>query len=812
MKQQGVFNKIGIGLFAVLLMTFFALPEEVSTYQVPPKEIADLIDAPGTPYVLLSPDGTTLVIVERPSLSSIEEVFQPELRLAGLRINPGTTSRSRTTHYHTIKFKNLKTNRVYPISGLPEKPRISNFSWSPDGKKVAFTLLRRTGLELWMASPADGTAGKLTDVSVNGTMYGKPYQWFSDSKRILFKSVDPGRGEPPEKNPVPKGPVIQSNTGKAAPVRTYQDLLENQHDEALFVYYTTSRLMVVEMGKPPLPVGRAGIISGFGLSPDGDYILVHMIKPPFSYLVPYHRFPKSVEIWDGKGNRVKKIADIPLSEDIPKGFNACRTGPRSFTWRNDAPAEIYWVEAQDGGDPGKEAEIRDQLFCLEAPFTGRARPVLPLKYRFGGIQWGNGSVAMAFDWWWKTRKQRTVRFHPDFPEKTRQIIFDRSWEDRYNDPGDFVTRTNRYGRDVLLIESGDTSLYLTGQGASPEGNRPFIDRFSLKNGKTTRLWRSRPPFYESVVDIINLKKHLVLTRREGKRIQPNYHIRNLKTGKLKQVTFFPHPYPLLKNVEKQFITYEREDGLKLDGDLYLPPGYRKSDGPLPVLMWAYPTEYKSKKAAGQVTDSPYRFIRLYWGSPLLWITQGYAVFDYPKMPIVGEGDQEPNDTYVKQLVANAKAAIDKLVEMGVADRNRVAIGGHSYGAFMTANLLAHSELFAAGIARSGAYNRTLTPFGFQAEERTFWEAPEVYFKMSPFMHAQKIKSPILLIHGDADNNSGTFPLQSRRFYHALKGHGATVRLVILPFESHGYRARESIMHVAWETHRWLETYLKGRCM
>jgi dipeptidyl aminopeptidase/acylaminoacyl peptidase len=362
----------------------------------------------------------------------------------------------------------------------------------------------------------------------------------------------------------------------------------------------------------------------------------------------------------------------------------------------------------------------------------------------------------------------------------------------------------------LLTDKKKRYLYLRGSGASPEGNRPFLDRFDLKSKKSFRLWRSKAPYYESVTSVIDIDKNKVLTRREGKKIQPNYYIRNLKTGKLKQVTHFPHPFPQLKDVEKQFIKYKRADGIDLTGNLYLPPGYKKTAGPLPVLMWAYPWEFKSKTAAGQVTDSPYRFISLYYGSPILWITQGYAVFDDISMPIVGEGDEEPNDTYVEQLVANAKAAIDKLAEMGIGDSKRVAVGGHSYGAFMTANLLAHSRLFAAGIARSGAYNRTLTPFGFQAEERTLWEALDTYIGMSPFMHAHKVKDPILLIHGEMDSNSGTFPIQSKRFYHALKGHGATARLVMLPFESHGYRARESIMHMLWETYNWLEKYVKNK--
>jgi dipeptidyl aminopeptidase/acylaminoacyl peptidase len=301
----------------------------------------------------------------------------------------------------------------------------------------------------------------------------------------------------------------------------------------------------------------------------------------------------------------------------------------------------------------------------------------------------------------------------------------------------------------------------------------------------------------------------VLTRRESVQEPPNYFYHNLEKNRTVQLTGFPHPTPQLKGITKELIRYNRDDGLKLTARLYLPDGYTTADGPLPMVMWAYPREYKSADAAGQVTDSPYRFIRTSWSSPVVWLLRGYAVLDYPSMPIIGEGDEEPNDSFIEQLVAGAKAAIDEVVRRGVADPERIAIGGHSYGAFMTANLLAHSDLFRAGIARSGAYNRSLTPFGFQSEDRTFWEAPETYFAMSPFMHADKVDEPILLIHGEADNNSGTYPMQSERFYNALKGHGAICRLVMLPHESHGYRARESALHVLYETDRWLEKYVKN---
>lgn len=786
--------------------------QEEVTYQLPPREIADLVDAPNSPIVMPAPDAKTLLIVERPSLPPIADISQPELKLAGLRINPKTNGpgAGRTAYFRKVAFRDLRTMKEFPLAGLPEGARLSDPQWSPDGLKVAFIVTVDSGLELWVARAADGQAARLTGAVVNGAIDPFSCGWLPDSERLTCLTVPPNRPPQPQRDPVPRGPVVQSNWGKAAPVRTFQDLLKDKHDEALFDHYATSQLAIVDLSGGTASVGEPALFASVDPSPDGQYLLVELVKPPFSYLVPWTDFPRTFEIWDRAGNLVKRVADIPLAEDVPPGNDAVRRGPRDFNWRTDTAATLCWVEAQDGGDPARPAEIRDQLFFLTSPFTSAPQPGPQLSYRLRGIQWGTGDMALLHHYWWKSRRLRTELFRPAEPGQPLRTLFDRSAEDRYGDPGRFATVPNRWGRRVLRTDPTGRLLFLVGRGASPEGDRPFIDSYELATGATRRLWRSAAPWYESPVDFVDSAGQVVLTSREGKKTQPNYFLRDLRNGRLTPVTFFPHPFPALRDVEKQIIRYRRPDGVELSGNLYLPVGYRKANGPLPVLMWAYPQEFKSRAAAGQIQDSPHRFIRISAYSTLLWITQGYAVFDNPAMPIVGEGSQEPNDTYIEQLVASAQAAIDTLAGMGVADRRRVAIGGHSYGAFMTANLLAHSRLFAAGIARSGAYNRTLTPFGFQAEERLLWQAPDTYIRMSPFMYAHQVKDPLLLIHGQADDNSGTFPVQTERFYHALKGNGATARMVLLPGEAHGYAARESVMHMLWETWTWLEKYVKNR--
>ena len=627
---------------------------------------------------------------------------------------------------------------------------------------------------------------------------------------LLYTAILENRGSAPVENSIPKGPIVRENKGKQAAVRTYQDLIKNEHDEMLFEYHTTSQLIKISIEKESYPIGLEAIYRNMSLSPDGRFLLVEMIQKPYSYIVPYYRFPFKAEIWDNEGNLRRELFNIPVAENIPKGFGAVRKGPRNLEWRSDVPATLTWVEAQDDGDPNKEAVIRDRLYTFEYPFDGDGKESIGFEFRFGGITWGKEDFAIASEWWWTSRTEKISTFHPDKGDKEKQLLYEYNWQDAYNLPGDFMTTTNELGQEILIFGDKGKTLYLQGRGASPEGYKPFIDAFDIASKKTERLWQSVDPYYEYPIDFLNVDKNLVITRRESKTDPPNYFNRNLKSGVVSQITNFENPYPQMSEVRSEMIKYKRKDGVQLTGKLYLPPDFELGDKLLPTLMWAYPSEYKSAATAGQVKDSPNQFVRLGWWSPIFWVMRGYAVFDDPSMPVIGEGDEEPNDTFVEQLVANAEAAIHCLDSMGITDKNRVAIGGHSYGAFMTANLLAHSDLFAAGIARSGAYNRTLTPFGFQAEERTFWEARDIYIRMSPFSYADKVNEPLLLIHGEADNNSGTYPLQSERYFAALKGNGANVRLVMLPSESHGYRARQSILHMMWEMDRWLETHVKNK--
>ena len=780
--------------------------QDALKYQKPSKEILDLVDVTLAPATLVDDAQQNMVLLFRDNYKSIEDLSKEELRLAGLRIDPTTNIGSRVTYYNNLQVQRVGSNDSLTIKGMPEAPRLTNFTWSPNQRYMAFTHTAKKGVELWVLDIEAATARKVFDKPINANM-SDTLNWNADSRSLLAKVVPKDRKALIDTSvAVPSGPTISVSDGKKAQNRTYQDLLKNKNDEFNFEQLARSEIYKVPLkGKASLWLA-SGMYGDVSVSPAGDYVMVEEYKAPFSYLVTYQRFGHSINLYDKKGKLLKTLVDVPLIEDLPQGFMAVRTGPRDVQWRNDKPNTIVYAEALDGGDPEVEVTHRDKLMQLEAPFNGEAEQILKTEDRFYRFIWNNDSVAIAMDYWWNTRNIKTYLFSPD-QSQSAQIISNRSYQDKYSDPGNFVTRKNGYFKDVLAVEGNNA--FLLGDGFTPEGQFPFLDKLDLETLETSRVYKSAyTDKFEDLRDF-NIKNDRLLVRIESKRDYPNYYFRNLKNNTLTQLTHFENPFESIQNVKKEVITYKRNDGLDLTGTLYLPTDYEQGKR-YPMILWAYPEEFKDKSSAGQNTQNPNRFIYPWYGSPIYWVTKGYVVLDDASFPIVGEGDEEPNDTFRPQLVANAKAAIDALDQKGIIDPARVAVGGHSYGAFMVANLLSHSDLFAAGIARSGAYNRTLTPFGFQSEERHYWDAPEVYYTMSPFMHAEKMKTPLLLIHGEADNNSGTYPMQSERYFNALKGLGAVTRLVMLPKESHGYRAKESVLHTLWEQDQWLEKYVKNK--
>ena len=797
MKAHNVFRLASLALLVLIANTSYAQ----TGYKKPPKEVLDILNAPVTPAVSVSPTRDNMILTTGLRYPPLADLAQPMLRLAGRRINPKANSPHRYQYSVALTLVRLSDGSEIKID-VPPGAKVSGVEWSDDGKHFAFLNGTPNRVELWIGDAATGKIRNLKDLAVNSVM-NNALTWMPDSRTLLVQLVPAGRGAAPAASLVPDEPVTQESSGRPGPVRTYEDLLKNPHDEKLYEYYATSQLALVDsLNGRSTPVGKPGIFQGLDPAPDGHHLLVTRLQKPFSYLFTDNSFPKEIEVWDTKGKLVYKVASHPLADQVP--IEGVITGPRSIRWRPNQPATLVWVNALDDGNPKKKVPFRDSVMTIKAPFTSQPVEVLKTEHRFssGGFS-EKGGLMIFSDYERDKRWIRTFLIDTDKPDATPKLLWSRNTQDRYKDPGTLVTRV--VGGQRAILQSGDW-IYLIGNGASPEGDRPFLDRYNLQTLKSERIFRSDSRSYEGVVALLNDDATKFITRREAPAEAPNYYLLSTTGDGPRALTQLPDPMPQLRGITKQLVTYKRADGVPCSFTLYLPPGYKQGTR-LPTVVWAYPLEFTDASTAGQITGSTQKATSIVGPSHLFFLMEGYAILDNATMPVVGTPELV-NNTYVEQILMSAKAAIDKATEMGVTDPDRVGVGGHSYGAFMTANLLAHSDLFRAGIARSGAYNRTLTPFGFQSERRTIWEAPELYLKVSPFMFAQKINEPMLMIHGEADDNTGTFPIQSERMYQAMKGHGATVRLVMLPHEAHGYAGRESIEHVLYEMISWFDKYVK----
>ncbi|HVL69775.1 MAG TPA: prolyl oligopeptidase family serine peptidase [Vicinamibacterales bacterium] len=852
-------RRAAVALFAAAVLGVPAAAQD--GYRTPPDAITRILGSPAPPAVSVSSDRRWLLITtaDVPE-TTIAELAEPTLYLAGRRFQ--------TLPRHRIDLEGIRTATLKPVDGgaeitipVPDGARLtspqwsrdvkrlayfvitpermtlhvfdvasrsaraitaangpiqgrlaSSGGWSKDGRHFLFTATTREGQALWVADVEAGTAKRLTPPAINYVAGG--CSWTTGRAPAVCLLFPDGRGAEPKAPEAPAGPIVQESYGRAVPARTNTYLLKDPYDEALFDHYMTSQLAAVALDGRITPIGKPAVHAPPSASPDGRYLLTRITHRPYSYQVGMGNFPLRTEVWTPDGKLVRRVYERPLIEAQPSMRDSTTPGVRSILWRADAPATLVLVQALDDGDPRKDVPKRDRVSLLEAPFEGEPQPFVDTEFRYGGIQWLLPNVAMLNEFSAQRTRARTWIIDPSQPNGgTPRPLWDYNTEDRIAAPGSLLYRYDAaLDRSVPITSPDGRWFYLTGPGASKdkEGDRPYLDRMEIATGKTERIWQSAPPYYESVITLLDPSAAKAIIQRQSPADRPDYYVLDFASRNLARLTTLPDPAPFFSTVKAERITYRRADGVQLSATLYLPPGYDKTrDGKLPFLLWAYPQEFMSADAASQVVGSPYQFRRPSRADHLLLLAAGYGVLDDPSMPIVApEKGKEPNDTYVPQLVASAQAAIDTLEQLGVGDRNRMAVGGHSYGAFMTANLLAHSDLFRAGIARSGAYNRTLTPFGFQAEPRTYWQAPEVYDQMSPFRFADRIKEPILLIHGTHDNNQGTFPVQSERMFAALKGNGGNVRYVQLPLESHGYAAKESRRHVIWEMVNWLDTHVK----
>ncbi len=774
-----------------------------SGYKLPPENITKIFDTPSIPSVYFIPFEEIGLETTYQKHQTLEQLSDPSEKLAGKDFSKKLNAPMDMFPRNYIKILNLK-NEVIDIE-LPDKIKIRNYRTSYDLKKIAITHETDDGIKLIIADMSSGRSKEINGIKINDILGDTGIIWLNDNKTLLVISIPEGRGEAPEKHMVPDSPIIDETSGKISTVRTYQNLLKDKYDEKLFDYYFPSQLMLVNTEKgTSKKIGKPAIYNNIDISPDNKYLQIEKIEKPYSYDVPYYYFPKNIEIIDLKGKLIHTLYKRPLQDQIPIG--GTYIGPRRFHWQPLKDASLIYVEALDEGDPKIKADFRDKVMRLSAPFSGKPEEIFKTENRYSGISWSEEEDELIYYEYDRDKLWRKGWLFV-IGEQTAELVYDLSIHDNYNDPGNIVKRKTRRGNRVFVKKNNNIYL-INNKGATAEGNFPYLAKYNFKTKKKDILFRCREGFHETVSGFIGKEFNKIAIRSENNETPPNYFIVDLKNGKRERITNYKNPYPEITGLKKELITYTRKDSVPLSAELYLPPNQKKGVR-LPLIISAYPEEYTDRSTAGQIDSSPNKFIS-FWGASIKYLAlQGYAVLARASIPIVGN-PETVNETFIEQTVNSVEAAIDYLDEREIIDPKRVGISGHSYGAFMVANILAHSDICAAGVAKSGAYNRTLTPFGFQSERRTLWQAKDFYTKVSPFMNAEKITQPILLIHGEEDPNSGTYPLQSKRFYQALKGNGATAKLVILPYEGHGYRAKKSNLHVLAEMIDWFDKYVKNR--
>ena len=786
---------------AAALCTSLAAPAfaDATHYRKPPPAIEAALVAPPIPIVSTGPRRGVLALETPLRYPPVADLARPMLRLAGLRIDPATNGIHHARATTSVALERVADGRVVRVA-LPPGAHVTALEFSPDESRFALTNATPSGTELWLGTTADGHAAPVAKLAVND-VFPNAFAWTPDATHLVVRAVD-RTGAAPALG-VADGPAVQETSGKAGQIVTYEDMLANARDESLFEYYATSRIAMVDARTGAVARSAArGVFTSVVPSPDGRYLLASRVHQPYSYLFPYERFPETTEVLDLRGRHVATVADRPLADRVPA--DGVPTGPRDVAWKPSSPATLAWAEALDGGDPRTKTPARDRIVTVAAPFTSAPAELARTAARTSFVVWldrDERALVSTYDRATRTRTALLVDTHSAGTEpKSLWTLRD---GDVYSDPGTPVTASAPNG-EAVVAHAGD-AIWLRGAGYGPDGRRPFLDRLDLSTGAKTRLFRSDLAPLEQPLFPLDPGADRILTQRQSPADPPNLYVRTRATGALRALTAFADPAPQLRAIGRRLVTYKRPDGVDLSFTLYTPPGWKEGTH-LPTFVWAYPLEYLDRGTASQNTNTTQTFVSVTGPSPLFLALAGYAVLDNASMPIVGD-PATVNDTYVEQLVADAKAAVDEAVRIGVTDPDRVAVGGHSYGAFMTANLLAHSRLFKAGIARSGAYNRTLTPFGFQNERRSYWEATDLYTKMSPFTYANAIKDPLLLIHGMADDNTGTFPIQSERLYAAIQGNGGTARLVMLPYEAHGYVGRESVETTLAEMLDWLNRWV-----
>jgi len=836
--------KCGVGVLATLLGCAAVGPlqaedlQPAKGYQTPPEIVQDILNRDAS-YVTLdasSPDREHFVIPVEEYFSSLERLGRKTYRLGMLEIVPGADREWRLSSYGNrgLRIFSLASRKTWDVD-LPEGVLVSDTMWSPDGSRLAFLVHQKNGTQVWTADVATGRAKPLSGARVMVTLAGRPQrgrtadtpsrllQWTPDGS-ILTLLVPATRGPEPRPSAVPNGPMIRHTRKEKTATRTYPFLLRTPHDQALFRHYTTAQLALIPANGKPRPVGEPAMFLDVSLSPDGQLVLAEKIVEPFSYIVSYGDFPRELQVMDLEGNVLSTVRKLPLREAVVVRKGQRRPAddlPREVVWRPDgAGLSLLWKEKkaqeEEEEDEDSDSERKDRLMLLAAPFDVAAAQTLATSQKtFTEVSYsedgrkafatltgkGDGS---------KNRHDIVVLDLASESPEPRVLVGGIDPKDVYALPGKIVTRATGNGVRRTLVSTDGLSVYLSGDGYREDLRpRPFVDRLALADGSRERLFEGAEDGYEKPLVFLDDDLSELVFSRESKSDFPDSFVRG-SDGSQTQLTHNQDPFPELAGTKRVDFEFTRRDGLNIHARITLPPDYQEGTR-LPAVFWTYPREFTSFKeyhrAAAQRRNLN-RFPQLnFRNASDIWLTQGYAVVE-PDIPIIGKGNSF-NDNYVAHLVDSMHAAIRKLDRMGYVDVDRLGHGGHSYGAFATANILARAPFFKAGIAGDGAFNRTLTPMTFQSEKRFLWEATDTILEMSPFFHADHLDTPLLMYHGAADNNTGTFLIQSERLMQALTGLGKTAVLYVYPFESHGPRAKETYMDLWARWLEWFDRYVKS---
>ncbi len=806
-------------LLASATFLLVSMPKGVHAgYEVPPEPLLTLMRTLPPPQPLLDPTRQRVLLVQQAQYPSIERVAEPYLKLAGLRIEPRNHSRHDMssgygirTCLHGLTLQELASGQQTPVV-LPENACISTPVFSPDGRRFAFSNTTASDTELWLGDALTGQVRRVEGMRLNPILEGA-VNWLQGSRSLLVKRL------PEDIGPAPRpaiSPEIRDATQGGGESSTYEarDMLGSPADELLFDYYVHAQLAVLDVDTGQLRnIGTPGALAALDVAPDGRHVRVERLLPPYSYVTTWQRFAREVSVLDVENGTQTVIAQLPVADRVP--VRGVPEGPRSYSWQANAPASLIWAEALDKGDLKVEVPHRDRLLRWEAPFTGQPVEVARTRSRYAGTRWlAEGDQPFVYEHDANRQWIRVSRMDFSAPTIPAEVVWEYSQNEVYANPGTLLMQTRADGSSVVLQEG--EWVYLAGPGGTPKGDRPFLDRYSLTRGKTERVFRSGSEGLEQAFAVLPGGQTFITTRQSPSS-PPNLYQRRIGralqalegeaqyASRARALTQIVDPTPEVRGIGKQLVTYTRKDGVALSFTLYTPPGYRPGTR-LPAILYAYPQDFADPSKAGQISGSEQRFDMLR-GHRLLLLA-GYAIIDNAAFPIVGD-PRTAYDTYTEQLVMNAEAAIDKAVELGVVDRNRIGVTGHSHGALMTANLLAHTDLFRAGVASAGGYNKTLTPFGFQNERRSLWTAAPVYEAVSSYQHADKINEPLLIVHGSDDANPGTEPIQSPKLFQAIRGLGGTTRLVMLPHEPHWFTARQSNEHFVHEMLSWFDRYVKN---